>query len=186
MKTTKTMIRFFTIADYEEEEQFLREQHRKGWKLVRFIAPCFYRFEVCEPEDVVYRLDFREKNADRDVYLQMFSDYGWECCQSFAEWDYFRKKASEVEINPEIFSDNASKLELIRRVIRKRLLPLGIIFLFCVIPNTIRAVSGEFGKWYSAFSIFWFVMFVLYLWILGHSTCQFRKLKRKYGGEKQE
>lgn len=186
MKTTKTMIRFFTIADYEEEEQFLRKQHQQGWRLTHCTQPCFFHFEACEPEDVVYRLDFREKNADQDSYLQMFSDYGWECLNHCQHWNCFRKAASETDKNPEIFSDNASRLELIRRVIKKRLLPLGIIFLLCVIPNTIRAMSGEFGRWYSAFSIFWFVMFVLYLWILGHSTYQFRKLKRKYGGEKQE
>ena len=29
----KTMLRFFTIADYEEEELWLREQHRSGWRL---------------------------------------------------------------------------------------------------------------------------------------------------------
>ena len=28
MKTTKTMFRIFTIADYEQEEQFLRQQHQ--------------------------------------------------------------------------------------------------------------------------------------------------------------
>ena len=33
MPETKTMIRFFTIADYEEEEIWLHEQHKNGWKL---------------------------------------------------------------------------------------------------------------------------------------------------------
>ena len=35
MNDRKTLVRFFTIADYEEEEIWLREQHKNGWKLVR-------------------------------------------------------------------------------------------------------------------------------------------------------
>lgn len=186
MKTTKTIMRFFTIADYEKEEQFLREKHRNGWRMTGSILPCFFRFEACEPEDVVYRLDFRPENTDRDSYLQMFSDYGWEYFHSCAGWDYFRKAASETEENPEIFSDAISRLELIRRITRKRMLPLGIIFLCCVIPNTIRTLNGEFGKWDSAFGIFWIILFILYLLLLGYSSYQFRKMKRKYGGDQQE
>ena len=49
----KTFIRFFTIADYEDEEVWLRRQHQNGWKLVKLIVPCFYIFESCEPEDVI-------------------------------------------------------------------------------------------------------------------------------------
>lgn len=38
MSEKKTWIRFFTIADYEEEESWLRNQHQKGWKLLNDIA----------------------------------------------------------------------------------------------------------------------------------------------------
>ena len=31
----KTLVHFFTIADYEEEEVWLRKQHNSGWKLVK-------------------------------------------------------------------------------------------------------------------------------------------------------
>ena len=42
MNSRKTVIRFFTIADYEEEEVWLHNQHKNGWKLSRMIPPCFY------------------------------------------------------------------------------------------------------------------------------------------------
>ena len=77
MSEKKTWIRFFTIADYEEEESWLRNQHQKGWKLLRMTPPCFYVFERCQPEDVVYRLDYKNSTEDSE-YLQMFricSDY---------------------------------------------------------------------------------------------------------------
>ena len=58
MSNRKTVIRFFTIADYEEEEAWLHEQHKNGWKLSKMIPPCFFIFEQCTPEDVAYRLDY--------------------------------------------------------------------------------------------------------------------------------
>ena len=33
MNSRKTVIRFFTVADYEEEEGWLHNQHKNGWKL---------------------------------------------------------------------------------------------------------------------------------------------------------
>ena len=32
MNDQKTLIRFFTISDYEDEEIWLRSQHQQGWK----------------------------------------------------------------------------------------------------------------------------------------------------------
>lgn len=56
----RVLFRFMTVTDYEEEEQFLREQHKEGWKLCKYLLPGFYFFDQCEPEDVVYRLDFEQ------------------------------------------------------------------------------------------------------------------------------
>ena len=81
MKDTKTMLRFYTIADFREEEIWLREEHRNGWKLTKMRPPCFFRFEKCEPEDVIYRLDFKNSSGNSD-YFQMFADYGWEYVSS--------------------------------------------------------------------------------------------------------
>lgn len=44
MNNKKTVLRFFTIADFEEEEIWLHDQHRNGWKLAKMIPPCFYNF----------------------------------------------------------------------------------------------------------------------------------------------
>lgn len=46
----RVLFRFWTITDYEEEERFLREQHRKGWSLRRYILPGVYIFDKCMPE----------------------------------------------------------------------------------------------------------------------------------------
>ncbi len=183
MKTTKTKLRLFTIADYEEEEAFLRRQHQLGYRLKKFTLPCFYQFEACEPEDVVYRLDFRDSEGDSEAYDQMFLDYGWEYMFSSMGWHYFRKAASETEDNPEIFSDNRSKFELIQRILKNRMIPLIIIFLGCVLPNATHSYSDLGGHLSDAFSIFWAIVFFLYGFLFLHCWIRFQKLKKKYTDE---
>ena len=53
---TKIKWRIFTIVDYEKEEKWLRSMHAQGWKFVRFNG--LFHFEECQPEDVVYKLDY--------------------------------------------------------------------------------------------------------------------------------
>lgn len=55
---THTEWKFFTIADYEEEEQWLREQSRRGLMLEKFTPPLKYEFRETEPADMIYRLDY--------------------------------------------------------------------------------------------------------------------------------
>ena len=183
MKTTKTMFRIFTIADYEQEEQFLRQQHQNGWKLKRITAFGFYHFEACTPKDVVYRLDFRTKGTDWDSYFQLFSDYGWEYFSAFQEWNYFRKPANATEENPEIFSDNASKRELIRRVSRKRLIPLAALFLCCVLPTAVQQITARSNPFGTFLFWFWMAMFVLYSVSIGYCGWRLFLLKQKYKNE---
>lgn len=52
MKTTKRTLKFFSVADWEEEEIYLRKMHQQGWKLVS--GGIVYTFARCESEDVIY------------------------------------------------------------------------------------------------------------------------------------
>lgn len=68
MKDTKKERRFFTIAEWDKEEEYLRKRHLEGWKFTYLVIPGIYHFEKCEPEDVVYQLDYNEeglKNMSR-------------------------------------------------------------------------------------------------------------------------
>ena len=53
MKNTKTRFQYFSILQWKEEQEYLREQHKQGWKLVRVDLIGRYLFEKCEPEDMV-------------------------------------------------------------------------------------------------------------------------------------
>ncbi len=177
----KTKIRFFTIADYEDEELWLRKQHQNGWKLVKMTPPCFYTFEECEPEDVVYRLDF--KNGEQtEEYLQMLTDFGWEYFFHLFGWLYFRKPASaaKTEGEEELFSDNASRVEMAEHVTRTRLIPLMVIFLCCVIPNLINAMNGVMGRLSTFFGFFFGVMFGIYLFMIIYSGIKLNRIRAKY------
>jgi hypothetical protein len=181
MSKTKLKIRFFTIADYEEEEQWLRSQHQNGWKLVKMTPPCFFTFEPCQPEDVIYRLDFKNKKVTGD-YRQMCADFGWEYAGACVGWLYFRKAASQVdgEAEGELFSDNASKGNMIRHILQMRMLPVLIIFLCCVIPQTERSLSGEGSV---GVLIFMLLLLAIYLFLLLHCGLKLLRLKRTYKDE---
>ena len=177
----KTYIRFFTIADYEDEEKWLRDQHLKGWKLVKLTAPCFYTFESCEPQDVIYRLDYKNNKQTED-YMQMLSDFGWEYFEKCFGWLYFRKPAAEAEAEEdgELFSDNSSRIEMVDHIIKTRLLPLAIIFLCCVIPNLFNAISERMGGFSIFFGILFGIMFVLYVYLIIHSSIKLKRIRDKY------
>jgi len=177
----KTMVRFFTIADYEDEELWLRKQHQEGWKLVKLTAPCFYTFESCEPQDVIYRLDY--KNAGQtDDYMQMLADFGWEYFEHCFGWLYFRKPAAEAPSaeEGELFSDNSSRVEMVSHIVKTRLLPLAIIFLGCVIPNLLNALNGRMGGFSTFFGILFGIMFVVYVYMIAHCSIKLKGIRDKY------
>ena len=57
MKDKKITFKYFSIAEYEKEEAYLRKMHQQGWKLVkislRYLYVRAYIFEKCQPEDVI-------------------------------------------------------------------------------------------------------------------------------------
>lgn len=57
---TKIQTKFFTIFDYEKEQDYLREMHKSGWKFMKVKGLGKYHFEKCFPQDVVYQLDYNQ------------------------------------------------------------------------------------------------------------------------------
>ncbi|MDO4345126.1 MAG: DUF2812 domain-containing protein [Eubacteriales bacterium] len=180
MSNRKTMARFFTIADYEEEEIWLRSQHKSGWKLVKTILPCFYIFERCTPEDVVYRLDYKN-NTESGDYLQIFQDYGWEYFNRCNGWLYFRKPVLETdtEQDGEIFSDDNSRIDMVSHIVKTRMLPLLVIFFGCLLPSFVRSI-GESDSLADVFVVAFAVLVILYLYLFMHCGLKLRALKKKY------
>ncbi len=184
MKNNDTLreFRYFLLPDYEKEEEYLRDMHKDGWKFTHVTLPGFYHFEKCEPEDVVYRIDFNPMTADKKRdYVRMFEDYGWEYLQDLNQFSYFRKSAEEADT--EIFSDNASKVDMMRRVFAKRMIPVLVIFFCCFLPNIINVFRlgithmGPFE--YILFGLL-YALFGLNIAIIIHCAVGFRQLSKKY------
>ncbi len=179
-QSKKTVIRFFTIADYEEEEAWLHNQHRNGYKLVKMIPPCFFIFEQCTPEDVAYQLDYKN-NVQTGSYFQMFRDYGWEYIGQCFGWRYFRKPLSGTgaEQDSEIFSDSESRMDMIDYVIKTRLVPLMLLFVCCVLPNLFKSIAAS-DPFAAVFTVIFAVMTLVYLYLILYCGLKLRKLRKRY------
>ena len=144
MSNKKAEFKFFTIADYEKEQDYLREMHNHGWKFKKVSGFCMYHFEECEPMDVVYQLDYNQEGiAHKEEYVQMFADCGWEYMQDYFGFSYFRKPVGIMNEDESIFCDDESRLEFMKRIFKGRLVPLLIIFFMVIIPQLIMQYRLE-------------------------------------------
>ena len=135
---TKKVFKFFSIFEYEKEQDFLREMHRSGWKFVKISGFCVYHFEKCDPADVIYQLDYNQDGiAHRGEYVKLFCDCGWEYLQDYVGYSYFRKPVSEAAGPEEIFCDDSSKLQMLERVYRGRILPLIVLLSCLFVPQLV-------------------------------------------------
>ena len=70
-KSFKTTLRYFTIAEWEKEQEYLRREHNKGWKFTGVTLPGFYHFEKCQPKMwsiswiIILKVSITKKNMYR-------------------------------------------------------------------------------------------------------------------------
>ena len=195
MTQTKKELKFFSITQYRKEEEYLCNMHKNGWKLTGVTFPGLYSFEKCRPENVIYRLDYnKEGTANKSQYIQLFSDCGWEYMFDFVGYSYFRKATEVTDTDEEIFCDEESRFDMMKRVLRGRMVPL-IIFFFCVIlpqlfVNTIGYGTPSVVQ--DILSITFLLMGVIYALMFGIFTIRFynyeknihpvKSIKIKYAG----
>ncbi|MDE7433467.1 MAG: DUF2812 domain-containing protein [Lachnospiraceae bacterium] len=180
MKNKQVKYRYFTITQWKQEQEFLRQQHKNGWKFTKLNFFGFYHFERCEPEDVVYQLDFNPEGiAHKAEYIQMFRDCGWEYLQDYAGYSYFRKAASEMDGDEEIFCDDSSRLDFMKRVFNGRVMPLITIFLCIIIPQIFfqSRLDSLSGKIFTGIFV---VCGVLYLALFLAFAIQFWKYRKSF------
>lgn len=175
MSETKIEFRAFNVAQWQEEEDYLREMHNLGWRFVQVNLLGIYHFERCQPEDVIYQLDYNQEGlAEKSQYIKMFVDCGWEYLQDYVGYSYFRKPTAEMNGEERIFCDDQSRLEMMRRVFRGRVIPLILLFLCSVVPNLLRYLLDDglsLGPWIGVtlmlvFAIYavMFAKFAYYYW----------------------
>ena len=105
---TKKQFKYFSIFNHEKEQEYLRFMHNSGWKFTRVTGLGTYHFEACQPEDVIYQLDYNQEGlAHKEEYVRLFQDCGWEYLQDYVGYSYFRKSASQTDGAEEIFCDDS-------------------------------------------------------------------------------
>ena len=182
MKDQKTAFRYFTIMEYEKEQKWLEQQHREGWRLTD-AKVCVYRFERCKPEEVVYQLDYNEDGrARREEYLQLFRDCGWEHVLDNVGYSYFRKPKSQMQGDEEIFCDMESRMDMFRRILRGRMIPLLVLF-FCIFLPAIAMEILATAEGSPALNLTWLiplgVVLALYGLVFAQLVVQYQNLKKK-------
>ena len=172
MGNTKTVFKYFTIVQQEQEERFLSKMHAKGWKFESVNLIGFYHFSRCNPEEVSYKLDYNQEGLkNKNDYFQMFSDCGWEHITDFVGYSYFRKSGKADE--EDIFNDAESKFDLQKRVYTGRVMPLLIIYFCILFPQLLRTSFGVsttsikmdniFANIFTVLSVIYLVMFSLFI-----------------------
>lgn len=183
----KREFHYFVLTEYEQEEKYLRDMSKQGYRFVKVSLPGFYYFERCEAEDMIYKLDFHQlSNQNLDDYIQMYKDYGWEYIQSMNDYRYFRRKASSVdnEKDLEIFSDHESQIDMLNRIVKNKMLPITIIFFLCIIPQFFNVFSVKtVGVFDITLDILLIVLLIFYVFIIGRCYLGLYRLKNKYNKE---
>ncbi len=190
MGNGKTVFKFFTIPQYRQEEDYLSAMNEKGWRFTGVTFPGFYHFEKSEPEQAAYRLDYnREGIRDKDEYVQMFTDCGWEYICDFVGYSYFRKQGAVGEEREEIFCDDASRLDMMKRVFRGKIIPLIILFVSVIIPQMFMNTVGNsvgikgWGIVRDILSFTFLGLAILYLVIFSVTAVQFYKYEKLVSGD---
>lgn len=175
MKTKKEW-KYFNIFQYEKEQEYLNDMHKKGWKLTKVNGLGTYHFEECEPEDVVYQLDYnKEGRANKEEYVAMFADCGWEYLFDFADYSYFRKSKAEMNNEESIFSDEQSRYEMMERVCKGRLLPVLVLFCAGIVPQFIFNITIYHNYFLS---VLYGIIFILYITIFVASWKKMLEFKK--------
>ncbi|MCU0639649.1 MAG: DUF2812 domain-containing protein [Candidatus Krumholzibacteria bacterium] len=169
---TLTRFRWFWAWDDEKEEKWLTEMANNGWHLIKVQFPGRYTFGQGEPRNIFYRLDFFTDRKKREDYLQIFADAGWEHVAQYGSWQYFRKEGAPGE-EPEIFTDNESKVKKYGRIIAI-LVPLTPIWIVMI-----NRLSRRPEVFFQIVTIIGFLLMLLYIYTMLNMIRRVSRLKRK-------
>ncbi|GAG46554.1 unnamed protein product, partial [marine sediment metagenome] len=126
-----------------------------------------------QAKDYVYRLDYRSYyKMEKEDYLQLFRDSGWEYVEEMAGWHYFRQQSRRDE-DLEIFTDDESKIGKYQRLLTF----LGILALPQVIFITTLGDPPPY-EWFSPIRFIIVLIFLLYVYAIIKILIRIKQLKR--------
>ena len=129
----------------------------------------------------MYQLDYnQDRKKDMAGYIQMYRDCGSEYLCDFVDYSYFRKPVSEMQGEEEIFNDDASKLDMLGRVYKGRMIPLLVIFFAVICPQLIIQGQGGYGVAQDVLFGLYCVLFAVYVYIFIRCGSMYKKLMGRY------
>lgn len=145
MNKEKTCYRAYTAWNYEKEEDFINENSRKGWQLVK--GGCFHsRYKKDDSKKYVYKIDYNpdtiKNSLYKERYINMFEDLGWKYINStYNGWNYLKKEYDENNdaSEYEIYTDNSSYKEMLNRWCKLGKV-IFIIELICALLYTFKSI----------------------------------------------
>ena len=170
-----TKQKWFWAWQDEKEEAWLSKMAQQGLILTGIPFPGSYQFQEGEPADYVYRLDYQSlRTKDKDSYLQLFADAGWEKVGEMGGWTYFRYEAANGEA-PEIYSDLESKIGKYKRVLTflAILLPVMVV----MAPNLTSA--ERYGPFFSILQGLSFLIMIFFAFGIIQLLRRINELKNK-------
>jgi len=171
MKEKKRVFKLFWAWQDEEEEKWLSKMAEEGWHLKK--GPWIYTFGKGEPENAIYKLDFnRTSQKDRDEYLTLFQDAGWEHITEYMSWHYFKSNKERV-IYPDIYSDKESKIQKYKTMLAMETLLLAAII---IIASAIIFPSTQ--EYFYIVKWIYSILILLLLFVVIRLFYKIRKIKR--------
>jgi hypothetical protein len=151
-KTKLRKFHWFWPWQDDVEEEWLGKMSGEGWHLLSMSSPGLYTFKKDHPKNFVYRLDYQTSRLkDREAYLKLLHDAGWEYVGKFSTWEYLRKPAragSLPGINPE------SKIEKYRKVLQSSLIFLAMLIVLGVVGfGSDPAMAGSRSAVYGVLAV---------------------------------
>ena len=177
-KERKTSYAAYAAWNYEKEEDRINEESKKGWQLVK--GGCFHSvYEKNNSKRYIYKIDYNtitmRDGEEKDRYIQMFEELGWDYINStFNGWNYFKKAYDENldESEYEIYTDNTSYNEMLARWCK-----IGKVALVVEVIGAIYYILSAIYLKNLTIGIMSIVFILLAIWIKGGLTSMKNKLK---------
>ena len=171
-----TQFKWFWAWQDDRQEAWLEEMSRQGLHLHSIKPFGRYVFEVGEPQDYAYRMDFDQKSGKDSDYFQLIEDAGWERVTEVAGWQYWRQATGEGRV-PELFTDAESKIRKYQRLI------VGLLgsspAIMVVVLAMFKRFPGRHPRWFVVLSISAFVAWILFSTVnLVYVALRINELKR--------
>lgn len=168
------MTRFKTYINVDEEQEFLNDMSKKGWKMKSFFAG-FYNFERCKPGEWVYQVDIIDKkHGPYNKFCRFMEDIGVTVIQRWFYWVYLCKPASEGDFA--LYTDTESKIEQYTRM--KDIFGFATVLeFFCVLIDFYVAIVTQ-KIIFAVFTVILGAAFCLLLrarWKCEHKIAMLRK-----------